>query len=221
MKTFGILMCLICSLAGFARSEVLGLLKIGGSVIVAEGNKQACCEKMIFSVFGEKGSIPRKEYLAKDGEITADKVIKNADFSDKKLFKRTLKIITAEGTYFVPMPGSTFLVNPPRVYFETKDRKLKKIGLPMSGGEIKGVEALNGGLKLFVYDRATSQRVKGGRQLYVISRTGKNYMISVSSGGAVSAEDAGAGNDSVFWAEGGEFITIDNKTLALMKHSAK
>lgn len=130
-----------------------------------------------------------------------------------------IAIVTGGGTFFLPPFGSTYFLGEKRkadIYFKGKNARVRKIALPIRGGEIKAFKVTSAGLELLVFDRQ-SKRAKAadGRELFGVAPTGENIVINVTSAGAGLARRLASTDPAVFWSRNDRLFKVNEQSMRL------
>lgn len=138
--------------------------------------------------------------------------------ASKKIQGKNIRVVVENGSFYIPIFGAKFVNKKfANVYFENSDTlRIKKINLPIEGGEIKGFKVLENKIDLLVYNQKTFvEKSEDGDYLYGISRDGENMMVKVNQNKAEIARKLNSNDADIFWSDGEKLYCINGITLKL------
>ncbi|GEM_PF-3727425 len=188
------------------KADVIGFIELENGVKMIVQSEKVGCHPVELRLFNKGENKEFKKVSIDNCEWEVEGInIKKADFSGKENKAKLIKLNVADGSYYAPIFGTTFMVeNSAKVYFEDKNGSRKEINLGLKGGEIKGIKVMKNGIALFMNERATKSKMENGKRLYGISRTGKNKIVFVNKKGIVKTKKFAKNMENVY------FIDIEN-----------
>ena len=127
-----------------------------------------------------------------------------------------MAVAAQDGIFYIPGLGRGFFVTagyPAKIFFADKENEIKKIDLPVTGGEIRGFKIAKTGVDLLFYNRKTLTKEENGKYLVSFGRApGENVLIKASKDKVLSFEKLNSSDPEVIWCEDGKYSKVNSKT---------